>query len=411
MGLRDRVLTRVAKETNTSGSEVRVNLDDLLRRLLLFDEVIIHSIRLEEIPQLVEALGVGGVQHLLDEGAFSIRCYASSIGQLGQASFSDVRMQKGLLPLYGYSFSPVHIAEGWEEFARSCWSRLRWPSHVSKGDIAELESSVQQRLVPVHSGEGQSAVAALEAELRSNAPVVHDAVVMTLTRRFREPVDRSAFRFTVHEIAEGDFTVETDIHRVFALTRREAHSLVERALLAASTVELQLEQMERHMAVVTNSDEDLPLLRSKFSFLLREVAASVVEDQFDRVIELGELPRLSPDSRIDVDRFLKVRESAECRTFRHWVRDAAAMPDTEIVSAITDVRQKLASLYNSGTGEAVRFLVTTGAGFIPVVGGVVSTGLGALDTFVIEKVLRESGPISFLTELYPSVFEEVERRG
>jgi len=43
-------------------------------------------------------------------------------------------------------------------------------------------------------------------------------------------------------------------------------------------------------------------------------------------------------------------------------------------------------------------------GIIPVTGQILGPALDALDTFLLEKVLPESGVLMFVNDLYPSIF-------
>ena len=56
--------------------------------------------------------------------------------------------------------------------------------------------------------------------------------------------------------------------------------------------------------------------------------------------------------------------------------------------------------------DNLRFWITTGIGFIPVVGNVISIAVGLLDQFLIDKILPHSGTASFINVLYPSIFKK-----
>jgi hypothetical protein len=42
---------------------------------------------------------------------------------------------------------------------------------------------------------------------------------------------------------------------------------------------------------------------------------------------------------------------------------------------------------------------------IPVYGTAAGAGLGLIDTFLLDKVLPKSGPVTFLGTLYPSIYQ------
>jgi branched-subunit amino acid ABC-type transport system permease component len=51
----------------------------------------------------------------------------------------------------------------------------------------------------------------------------------------------------------------------------------------------------------------------------------------------------------------------------------------------------------------VRFSAVTGLGLIPGA-QVAALGLGALDSFVVDKVIPETGPTAFLSRLFPTIY-------
>ena len=53
---------------------VALDIEGLIRRLLLFDTYILYSVRLKEIPELVRHFGYEGTIALLTSGALEICC-------------------------------------------------------------------------------------------------------------------------------------------------------------------------------------------------------------------------------------------------------------------------------------------------------------------------------------------------
>jgi hypothetical protein len=135
---------------------------------------------------------------------------------------------------------------------------------------------------------------------------------------------------------------------------------------------------------------------------LKGYRQTVQESQFQRVLEIGGLPEFLPRiDRLDVDRLFKVRDSQEAREFREWLRTVDMATDEEIRNRVTSFRSKAASIFQSPAGRIARFLTTTGVGFTGVIPGVV---VGAIDTFLVDKILPTSGVWSFVNTLYPSIF-------
>ena len=107
---------------------------------------------------------------------------------------------------------------------------------------------------------------------------------------------------------------------------------------------------------------------------------------------------------MEVQKLLKIRDSAECREFREWLSSLGDTSDAEIKAMVTSLIRKLASMAASSGGKLVRLAATTGIGLIPVIGPIAGATASAIDSFLVEKVLPRSGIVAFLTETYPSLF-------
>jgi len=159
-----------------------------------------------------------------------------------------------------------------------------------------------------------------------------------------------------------------------------------------------------YSAITGFLDTEAPLLFGKLSGLISPLNPATAEKQFERVIELAELPDFRPGQKVDVQKLLKTRDSAECREFREWLSNLENASDAEIKEMVTSLRSKVASMAASPSGKLVRLATTTGIGLIPVVGPIAGAAAGAVDSFLVDKVLPRSGIVAFLTETYPSLF-------
>jgi hypothetical protein len=109
---------------------------------------------------------------------------------------------------------------------------------------------------------------------------------------------------------------------------------------------------------------------------------------------------------VDLEKLLKARESAECQEFRKWLSNIDKLSDDQITEAITEFRNKIGTFLQSSAGKAFRFVVATAAGAIPGAGAALGPSLGAVDTFLLERIFPRSGYLAFLTQTYPSLFRE-----
>lgn len=81
--LRDRLFAP-AGDFLADQDRVEVDVGAFVRRLLLFDEYILDSTRMREIPDLVSVFGSSGVIALLESGALKILTEGTAPAQTGQ---------------------------------------------------------------------------------------------------------------------------------------------------------------------------------------------------------------------------------------------------------------------------------------------------------------------------------------
>jgi hypothetical protein len=125
------------------------------------------------------------------------------------------------------------------------------------------------------------------------------------------------------------------------------------------------------------------------------------------VVRLGGLPGLDalpPSARIDVNLLLRLREAAECRELRTWLRGVDSRSDDEIMASFGSIGDELASITQSPLGRVARFLIITAVSLVPGVAPLVAGTLSGGDTFLLDRVLGKPGPAVFLGRHYPSIF-------
>jgi hypothetical protein len=212
----------------------------------------------------------------------------------------------------------------------------------------------------------------------------------------------SKLQIHFNSLNESDFGVETNLS-LFGLDESAEHTTVEAALLAVFGINQRIEEMKAYDALSGCIDDESPLFMDRLGFLLDDLLPQRQERNFQRVIDLAGVPEFLPrvDS-IDLKALLRVRDSSELREFRAFLRGSSTLTDQEIVERVKGARARMAEFSSSFTGKALRFIITTGMGLVGVLPGAIS---GAIDTFLIERVLPKSGIWTFVNRLYPSVFK------
>jgi hypothetical protein len=85
---------------SADGKVADVDLESLVRRLILFERYVLHSIRLQEFPVLARRLGYERLRDLLSANLIEIRCECLQLTQSAQSGlFGDP-----VLPKFHYQF-------------------------------------------------------------------------------------------------------------------------------------------------------------------------------------------------------------------------------------------------------------------------------------------------------------------
>ena len=165
--------------------------------------------------------------------------------------------------------------------------------------------------------------------------------------------------------------------------------------------------MERHDALTGFRDGEMSLFEQRLAFLARRLDPDIHEERFTRVLTIAGLPEVNAETQpgvVDAGRLVEILRSDECREFRAWLRGVDSATDAEIEERFGKLREMISTAVHSKKGKAVRLAATTGIGFVPVAGQIAGIAAGALDSLLLDKLVPEPGPTSFLSQLYPSIF-------
>ena len=379
-----------------------VDIHGLVRRLLLFDKYVLVSVRLQEFPFLANHLGFTGLRDLLSAKLIEIRCECLQLSQTGQSGL----LGDPVLPLFSYRFHWIDAHDG-AKYVHDCLQGMHTVPGIERKQILRLKRAIAGAIRRIPEDIRTQLYPAFEHELIHNPALVKTAVAMVLNSR--HGLSDIPFSITLHQEATDTFRVETDIHNRARISEVETHKAVEAGLLGVAGLSQSIGEMKCYSAISGFRDEDLPLFRKKFDFLVGAVSAQAKEENFRRVIDIAGLPDFPTDNeRIDVQRLLEVRESNEARQFRDWLGGIGQVEDEEIRQRVAGLRAKVGVKVGGEAGKAMRFLVTSGLSFIPGASAA-ALAMGAFDQFALDKLLPRSGITAFVDELYPSIFEKDRR--
>jgi hypothetical protein len=393
------VLCTITTVSDTGGIVTGVDVAALVRRLVLFEKVIVRSVRLEELPPLIKAFSDRGLRSLLSSGALQF---------LWGSTFVVTDLSRGgarHLPQSHFSFGIAGLAKPEEDLQRQ-FSVLQRVSGLKNNQRAAVEETVRKSLVHYPNDFGQLLLNQLDSDLRHNSAALKAGISQQLPKVLPD-VDLRSYNFEikVDEYQPRIFRIETPFAKDFQLPPGEIHRVLQDAVGSVSNLNHRFSEMIQFSALTGFREDEGPILFGKVAGLMAPQNPDAAEGQFKRVLEIADVPEFEPNQRVDIDRLLRVRESDECRAFRDWLSKAGTLGDAEIRDLTRGIRTKLSSLAHSKSGKAMRFLATTGLGLIPPPAGLfLGPASSFVDSFLVEHALKESAVVAFLSDSYPSLF-------
>jgi len=249
----------------------------------------------------------------------------------------------------------------------------------------------------------------MKSDLTDNVQNVKTALTIKLRERLQREIRPSDFRFYIERIDEEDYRTETNLSEMYGFEKTETHKIVESALLAIGGLNRRIEDMKFFSALSGFRDIELPIFNEKLRFLEEKLSPEIQKNRLNRVLTVSGLPDIEKavlEKRMDLPRLLEIRQSQTCADFREWLWSIDSFTDKELEDRIDSLSQKFSGYINSRTGKAIRWVATTGLGFIPGIGPFIGTATSAIDSFLMDKLFPSSGAITFCNNILPSIFKD-----
>ena len=375
--------------------DLSIDFGDLVRKLILFDRIILEG-GLTALPHLIEKFGYDGIKELLDSGRVHLH-----EGHLGFGQVEGPRKTPG-----------VHDI-GWIEIGdlRSNISYNMRPINDVPGLRAKqakhLRRLVGERILRLPPDDGNDARTQFIADCEANSPLIREAVALCASQEVGRVIRATEFDLHVEGVPGGSLTLSnSDLSARLGVDTLKAHEIVSKGLLAVANIDYRLELMKRHDCVTGFRPDEVPLYEHKLNYVAQKVNTDLGERRLEQILTLVGLPAVDPDPGVhDVDllRLLRLLESEDMEEFRSWLRSIDSADDDEVKREVSKVRDAIAAAVNSRVAQVMRFVTTTGIGFIPGAQPI-AIGATAIDNFVLDRVLPHPGPTAFLSRRLPSIF-------
>lgn len=424
MSIRDRIIDRCLRP-GPSGRGLVWDTDTSLTNLLLFENLVTYESLLGYVvPNAVRLLGYDGVVSLLDENALRFNLCDLFSANLTPNGPSDTF---AITPVDEYEWRPgvYRVANISQQSPASALeylsSSLADASQLTKRRTSKLVDAVSAHLAIPPKNFGLVSTFQTYAEVLRDSSDLRRAVAAWISQTGGAVVTPNDVELSVavetawgdDELVIGELRIESNLERKLGLSALEARYAVGEGLLALCRLNARIETMEACDAIFGIRDDESEFVDTKLEFLAREYLPEAQAERFHRVLTIFNLPQMGPamdDGRLNMHKFLKLRNSEECRQFRTWLRNLDDSTEVEIKERVDSLRARAGNILHNNEGKAARFIVVNGISFVPLVGPAVSIALSGLDEFMVDKVLPESGPVAFLSSRYPSIFMASDTR-
>jgi hypothetical protein len=397
--IRTRVFGRCAKTASQKG-DIIVNYSTFLERLILFDTFILDSLALKELPYLIRVFGYDPIVAMFDSGALQLGMPGVHIGLWGPPERCDY-----------HSFGAISVNEG--EVLKRWFHPLRDVISINNERYGKLANAIEAQVINSPEGTANELIAQFRSDLTSGILAIKEAVMASAVILLNRKTSIDDLRISVEYEGNGEtagtdgYRATSNLGKLLNLDDRQANEVIRHALTSVGGLNRTISEMKRFNALSGCPYSDLPIFDEKLRFLERSFAPNTQVEHFNRILSFKNFPDLGTaalDKKVDLMKLLEIRQSREVKEFRTWLWALDSLTDEDITDRIASVKSMLTKAVHSKAGKRLRWLATNGIGLIPVAGQVLGPALSALDTFLAEKVLRESGVLMFINDLYPSIF-------
>lgn len=217
----------VSQEPGARDISVKLDVEGLVRRLLLFDTYILYTVRLKEIPEMVRHFGYEGTLALLSSGALEIRCECSQ--------FMEGQFETPAAPPLTFQFHVIEAHNRDQYLLNNLCEINRMP--LGARELMALRSAVVSAVRQLDNRKMFSSLVtpAFEGDVLHNSALLKAGVRFVLAKE--KGIKDADFDLRFHKVGDDRYEAETDLPKKLTLHKNEIHGLIKSALLGISEVD------------------------------------------------------------------------------------------------------------------------------------------------------------------------------
>lgn len=357
---------------------------ELAEKLLLYDRIIIPTFDFSVMPVLMMWFGNDTLEELLEQDAISFIRHRGFIGYEGGKGLSVYHIEKG---------TPVSARQSWvaAAFGDTESALDAWIHNAS----VKPEPKQRQRIID----KILSSTTTVRLEREESKRIIREET-------YRDIWDSSLSRYFTQDVRLNNLPgIEQNAVRVMNLYQPQENDEIEFVLrLAAINFETYLAHVADEADLTSSFDINI-LLAAKVERILKKITPQVRAEELlkglSEILELRNIPDISSvvaKGELTLNDISEIRSSKKAVAFRNWFHTNVADNPKEARQKYVDAIEK-PELTNRLPIKSLRFLLTSGLGFIPLVGQILGPVASSVDSFVLDKFISGYSPKFFIDEL------------
>lgn len=257
---RSRFLGRIAGEPGSDPDDSAVvDFGDLIRKLILFDEVVIESHNLKEFAPLAQKFGYHGVKALLESGRVRFIKDLPLVAEFGQAPMPH---RRNFLPPGTYSIYPVW-AKPPREFLSKQLHKVDAVPDLTAKQAQKVRQLAGECLLPSDDAMTQTAHEQTSRDFETNPLTLRTSIALCLKRQFQLELDPAVIALRLEPLGHNEWRADTNLADLTSLTAKQLHDVVGQGLSGAAGLNVRVALMHRFSALSSFQVNDLPLFEQK----------------------------------------------------------------------------------------------------------------------------------------------------
>lgn len=376
-------------------SKYKISINQLFLALILFDEVILRG-GFQDIFQLIEVLGSERANELISSGCLKFEWDIQGIASVKSTNVKNTSIIRPLL---------ISSADSGRSLEKRI-QQLEMFKHrvcIPKSIFLPLQKNILENLNHKVPTLYEDSFANTKLVFASNIDFVKDSLINEINEKYQTTLNSNELRLEINQYTDTQNQEIFEVNNNLAeLTKLDGDQIYEAIMSCYYRIERPLVAIEYSQKLDTFLGHN-EFERANFQVGVEELLsiknAKPSLDKLDRVLEIGKVPNFERYiSEIKIDKLIEIRNSVEIVNFRLWLKESKKLSDEELEILLNSIWQKILSAYQHGIGKALRVVLSTAV--TPLVG----IGISIFDTFISDKLLKPSSPISFIEDDLNSIF-------